>query len=164
MKPRRTAKTRRTATTSPTTSKRPAGRTPGAAPLSARHKRFVAEYLIDGNATQAAIRASYSRKTARVQGHRLLTNAAIAAALAAGQQAIAAALNITRDDIARELHTLAFAHVAPKRIGPFDKRAALVDLAKLLGHWQERHHVDAGESLVELLAALAARRAPESDR
>jgi phage terminase small subunit len=37
-----------------------------------RRERFVAEYLIDRNATQAAIRAGYSEKTAYSQGCRLL--------------------------------------------------------------------------------------------
>lgn len=39
-----------------------------------RQIRFVEEYLKDLNATQAAIRAGYSEKTARSQGARLLTN------------------------------------------------------------------------------------------
>lgn len=42
--------------------------------LTAKQKRFCDEYLIDLNATQAAIRAGYSAKTARSQGQRLLTN------------------------------------------------------------------------------------------
>ena len=42
--------------------------------LTERQKRFCDEYLIDLNATQAAIRAGYSEKTADVQGARLLGN------------------------------------------------------------------------------------------
>ncbi|GGB00408.1 hypothetical protein GCM10011491_30760 [Brucella endophytica] len=53
-------------------------------PLSDKQQRFVAEYLIDLNATQAAIRAGYSEKTANQQGPRLLVNAGIAAAIAEG--------------------------------------------------------------------------------
>ena len=53
--------------------------------LTAKQARFVAEYLIDLNATQAAIRAGYSKRTARSQGQRLLTNVDIAKAIAAGQ-------------------------------------------------------------------------------
>ena len=45
--------------------------------LSEKQKRFAEEYLVDLNATQAAIRAGYSEKTARVQGSRLLLNADI---------------------------------------------------------------------------------------
>lgn len=43
--------------------------------MNAKHKRFCDEYLIDCNATQAAIRAGYSPKTAKVTGAKLLTNA-----------------------------------------------------------------------------------------
>ncbi len=39
-----------------------------------KQKRFCEEYLVDCNATQAAIRAGYSEKTARAIGQRLLTN------------------------------------------------------------------------------------------
>ena len=42
--------------------------------LTRKQQRFADEYLIDTNATQAAIRAGYSEKTARSQGQRLLTN------------------------------------------------------------------------------------------
>ena len=42
--------------------------------LTAKQSIFVCEYLIDLNATQAAIRAGYSKKTAKSQGQRLLTN------------------------------------------------------------------------------------------
>lgn len=41
--------------------------------MTARQKRFAEEYLIDCNATQAAIRAGYSPKTAKQTGQRMLT-------------------------------------------------------------------------------------------
>lgn len=47
--------------------------------MNAKQKRFAEEYLIDLNATQAAIRAGYSPKTAQVQGARLLSNAMVSA-------------------------------------------------------------------------------------
>src|SRR5215218_6801474 len=50
--------------------------------MNERQRRFVAEYLIDLNATQAAIRAGYSAKTALQQGPRLLGNVGIAAEIA----------------------------------------------------------------------------------
>lgn len=49
--------------------------------LNYKQAAFVAEYLIDFNATQAAIRAGYSERTAGAQGHRLLKNVEIAAAI-----------------------------------------------------------------------------------
>lgn len=51
--------------------------------LTAKHQVFVQEYLKDFNATQAAIRSGYSTRGARVQGHRLLTDANVAAAVRA---------------------------------------------------------------------------------
>lgn len=42
--------------------------------MTARQQRFADEYLLDCNATQAAIRAGYSPKTAKQIGQRMLTN------------------------------------------------------------------------------------------
>ena len=53
--------------------------------ITPKQQRFVTEYLIDLNATQAAIRAGYSRKTAQQQGSRLLTNVVVKRAIAAQQ-------------------------------------------------------------------------------
>ena len=50
--------------------------------MTPRQQAFVNEYLIDLNATQAAIRAGYSAKTALQQGSRLLMNVEVAAAVA----------------------------------------------------------------------------------
>lgn len=53
--------------------------------LNAQQLRFVQEYLIDLNATQAAIRAGYSAKTAHSQGPRLLENVGVQKAIADAQ-------------------------------------------------------------------------------
>lgn len=45
--------------------------------MTDKQKRFCDEYLIDANATQAAIRAGYSSKTANEQGARLLANVSV---------------------------------------------------------------------------------------
>ena len=47
--------------------------------LTPKQERFAQEYVVDLNATQAAIRAGYSEGTAKQQGSRLLTNADILA-------------------------------------------------------------------------------------
>lgn len=77
-------------------------------PLTAKQQRFVAEYLIDLNATQAAIRAGYSAKNANVDGPRLLANAGISVAVAKGktQQLQTAELSAAR--VLEELRRLAF--------------------------------------------------------
>ena len=49
--------------------------------LSSKRARFAEEYSIDSNATQAAVRAGYSPRTAYSQGQRLLKNVEVAAAI-----------------------------------------------------------------------------------
>ena len=79
------------------------------AKLTAKRQAFVAEYLVDLNATQAAIRAGYSAKTANEQGARLLTNVSVAAAIAEAQAERAektqrTALHVLKDiqDVSKE--------------------------------------------------------------
>lgn len=54
--------------------------------MNARKERFCMEYAASGNATQAAIAAGYSPRSARSQGQRLLTNADIKARIEELQQ------------------------------------------------------------------------------
>ena len=58
----------------------------GGRKLTAKQERFVEEYLIDLNATQAAIRAGYSRKTANRTGSENLSKPGIAEAIAKRQK------------------------------------------------------------------------------
>ena len=51
--------------------------------MNERQRRFVAEYLKDGNGTQAAIRAGFSENGAAVQATRLLKNAKVRSAIEA---------------------------------------------------------------------------------
>lgn len=80
--------------------------------LNARELRFVEQYLIDLNATQAAIRAGYSKKTARSQGQRLLTKADIASALQKAMAARSERTGITADRVLMELELLAFSDIS----------------------------------------------------
>ena len=54
--------------------------------MTPKQQRFVEEYLIDLNATQAATRAGYSAKTARQIGDELLSKSDISAAVAEGME------------------------------------------------------------------------------
>ena len=78
------------------------------AELTPKQKRFVAEYLIDLNATQAAIRAGYSKNTAVAQGGRLLANVNIAAAVQRGAERREKRTEITQDKVLRELAAIGF--------------------------------------------------------
>jgi phage terminase small subunit len=80
--------------------------------LTSKQTRFVAEYLTDLNATQAAIRAGYSAKTAQEQGSRLLSNVMVAAAIEVAQEARAQRTEITADRVLTELAKLGFANMA----------------------------------------------------
>lgn len=63
--------------------------------LTPKQARFVNEYCVDENATQAAIRAGYSENCAGIQGHDNLKLPKIKAAIAARQQELAVAAGIT---------------------------------------------------------------------
>lgn len=73
---------------------------------------FVREYLCDLNATQAAIRAGYSERTARAISCNLLTKVDIQAAIAAAQQKRAERLEIDADWVLKRLHSEATADLA----------------------------------------------------
>ncbi|MDD5629954.1 MAG: terminase small subunit [Elusimicrobia bacterium] len=69
--------------------------------LTLKQRRFAAEYLKDQNGTQAAIRAGYSKRTARFQAADLLTIPNIAEAVEAGLRKVEAKAILTREEIER---------------------------------------------------------------
>lgn len=77
-------------------------------PLSEKQKRFCQEYIIDLNATKAAIRAGYSENGAKVQGHRLLTNANIKSYIVELIKNISQKTEITAERVLKEYAKLAF--------------------------------------------------------
>lgn len=79
--------------------------------LTPKQGAFVREYLIDLNATQAAIRAGYSAKTAYSMGEENLRKPEIAAAVAEAQAARAKRTEITADRVLKELARIGFADV-----------------------------------------------------
>jgi len=80
------------------------------AKLNEKQQRFVDEYLIDLNATQAAIRTGYSAKTADVQGSRLLGNVKVQVELKKAMQKREERTEITQDMVLKELFKVAFAN------------------------------------------------------
>lgn len=81
--------------------------TPTPRQLTAKEERFVQEYLADLNATQAAIRAGYSQKTARQIGAENLSKPVIQAAIAVAQAERARRTEITADRALREAWSIA---------------------------------------------------------
>lgn len=80
--------------------------------LTERQKRFCDEYLIDLNATQAAIRAGYSEKYAATNTTKLLKNTNIEEYLRQRQQKRMERTEITQDMVLRELAIIAFSNAA----------------------------------------------------
>lgn len=79
--------------------------------LTPKQERFVQEYLIDLNATQAAIRAGYSEKTARQIASRELSKVNVQEAIAAGMSARAERTQITQDRVLQEYARIAFSNM-----------------------------------------------------
>lgn len=79
--------------------------------LTNRQKRFVEEYLVDLNATQAAVRAGYSEKTAGAAGSRLLENVNVALAIERAQADRSKRTGITQDMVLNELAKIGFADI-----------------------------------------------------
>lgn len=78
--------------------------------LNKRQQRFCDEYLIDLNATQAAIRAGYSEKYAHTNASKLLQNTTIKEYIEKRQQDRIERTEITQDDVIKELSLIAFAN------------------------------------------------------
>lgn len=77
--------------------------------MNEKQRRFVEEYVIDLNATQAAIRAGYKEKTAYSQGQRLLKNVEIEKAIKEKMEERSKRTEVTADRIVQELAKIAFA-------------------------------------------------------
>lgn len=76
--------------------------------MTPKQERFVAEYLIDLNATQAAIRAGYSAHSAESIGLQLLRKTEVSAAVAAGKGRQLETAELSAARVLEELRRLAF--------------------------------------------------------
>ena len=79
--------------------------------LTDKQKKFVEEYLIDLNATQACIRAGYSPKTAMEQGYQLLQKTSVQEAIAESMAERSRRTGINQDRIVQELARIAFVKI-----------------------------------------------------
>lgn len=101
-----------------------------ASDLTPKQAIFIAEYLIDLNATRAAISAGYSAKTADTQGARLLVNVKVAAEIAKKQGKRLEKLEITAERVLGEIALLGFANMMDY-ISINGEGQADIDLSKL---------------------------------
>lgn len=81
------------------------------AALTAKQERFVEEYLIDLNATQAAIRAGYSEDSAGAQGHENLKKPEIQLALAIAKEERSKRTKVSQDRVIAELARIGFSDI-----------------------------------------------------
>ena len=102
-----------------------------AASLTDKQKMFVKNYLLDLNATQAAIRAGYSKKTAQRIGSENLSKPLVAAAIQKGQAKAAAKLDFKAEDVLRELGRLAFSNMLDYMTVNEESGLPSIDLSKL---------------------------------
>ncbi len=103
--------------------------------LTAKQKRFCEEYLVDLNATQAALRAGYSAKTSYSIGEENLRKPEIREYLRALMERRSEETGITADDVIRELNTVAMTET---EIRGSDKMKALELLGRHLGMFSEK--------------------------
>lgn len=82
--------------------------------LTPRQERFCEEYIVDLNATQAAVRAGYSSKNADKIGSALVGKTGVSARIRELQADRSARTLVTADDVVRELKRLAF--IDPRRV------------------------------------------------
>lgn len=172
--------------------------------MTPKQEQFVQEYLIDLNATQAAIRAGYSSDTAYSIGHENLSKPEISEAIAVAQAERAARTTVTADRVLKELAKIGFGDVrkvfdengrlkhvtmldddaaaciasievvverkrkgggaeedtiehdaeATLKIKLWDKRAALVDMGRHLGMFDDRLKLDVGDTLAALMGRI----------
>ena len=73
------------------------------AKLTGKQKMFIKEYLVDLNATQAALRSGYSEKTARQVGSENLSKPYIQEAIQKEVQKRASGVSITVEDVLQDL-------------------------------------------------------------
>lgn len=144
--------------------------------LADKQKRFCEEYVIDLNATQAAIRAGYSPRTARSQGQRLLTNVDIQNYISKLQkdiqernkitvdECVSILAKIARHDIAdfyeedgslKSIHNISpHARLAISELSVFEEFQGKGDDKELIGFTKKIKTLDRKGVIVELMKHL----------
>ncbi len=113
--------------------------------LTDKQKRFVQEYLVDLNATQAAIRAGYSERNADKIGSELLGKTRVSTAIQLAMEERKQRTKITQDMVIEELKKIGFADAADytdAKLKVSNKIKALGLLGKHLGMFDRRDGFD----------------------
>jgi len=104
--------------------------------LTERQRRFVEEYLLDGNGARAATAAGYSQKSAKVLASQNLTKINVIAALEEGRKIISEKIDITREWLIKEAVSTYEAAKRAEAFGP--AFAGIKEIGVLTGHRIER--------------------------
>lgn len=107
--------------------------------MTEKQNRFCEEYITDFNATQAAIRAGYSEKTAYSIGVENLKKPEIKNYIEKLREGIREKTEIKLDDIIEEACRIGFAEIDMSRVRPADKIRALEAITRLLGLEKDRN-------------------------
>ncbi len=106
--------------------------------LPGKRARFVEEYLVDFNGTQAAIRAGYSVRTAYSQASRLLNDVKVRAELDRRRRDLIERKELSQDRVLEEVRRLAFHPIQPGIHSASQKIRALELLGRYLCMWNGR--------------------------
>jgi len=119
-------------------------------PISAKRDRFVLEYCLDQNGTQAAIRAGYAPGSAYTTASRLLRNAQVRAALAERRAEIGEKLDLDRQKVIGQI--LEAIDMARVQADPATMLKGWAEIAKMLGFYEpERKKIDVSVSAKRLV-------------
>lgn len=120
--------------------------------LNEKQKRFCEEYLIDLNATQAAIRAGYSVKTANEQGSQLLAKLSVQEEISAKMAERSKRTGVNQDRIVQELARLAFCNLTDvvDRDGKIRDSATEDDLACIESMKVKKTSIGSGENISDI--------------
>ena len=109
--------------------------------MTDKQARFVAEYLVDCNATQAAIRAGYSSKTAYSIGQRLMKDPAIQAQIQAGMTERQERTELSQDYVIDNLREIVSRCMNAEDFKPYGALKALELLGKHLRMFTDKIQV-----------------------
>ncbi len=104
--------------------------------MTPKQECFCREYLVDLNATAAALRAGYSERTAKQQGSCLLTNVDVQAAIVEAQEARAERTGLTQDAVVQGL--LKEAEFKGEGSSPAARVSAWAHLGRHLGMFKDK--------------------------
>ena len=107
--------------------------------MTDKQQRFVDEYMVDLNATQAAIRAGYSPKNAEQVGYQLLQKTSVSKEISKRKAKLANVVNWTAVDVLKRL-----ARLADEGYKDSDKIKALELIGRHIGMFQEKVELSGG--------------------